>query len=124
MEEENKKIGTLIKTFGGKRISANGDKYDVIVVWYRDENGKKQVIYYDRPKVPYYIIKDKTSIEAKYPPLYIDKNKVDRFESYSDSKFVFINEPLMSNNGTCNKIANEFINQTIKRVSSHWKVCR
>ena len=87
MEEENKKIGTLIKTFGGKRISANGDKYDVIVVWYRDENGKKQVIYYDRPKVPYYIIKDKTSIEAKYPPLYIDKNKVDRFESYSDCLF-------------------------------------
>ena len=70
MEEENKKIGTLIKTFGGKRISANGDKYDVIVVWYRDENGKKQVIYYDRPKVPYYIIKDKTSREAKYPPLF------------------------------------------------------
>lgn len=41
-----------------------------------------------------------------------------------DSKFVFINEPLMSNNGICNKIANEFINQTIKRVSSHRKVCR
>ena len=41
-----------------------------------------------------------------------------------DSKVVFINEPLMSNNGICNKIANEFINQTIKRVSSHREVCR
>lgn len=41
-----------------------------------------------------------------------------------DSKFVFINEPLMSNNGTCNFVINEFINQTIKRVSSHSNVCR
>lgn len=41
-----------------------------------------------------------------------------------DSKFVFINEPLMSNNGTCNFITNEFINQTAKRVSSHRKMCR
>lgn len=41
-----------------------------------------------------------------------------------DSKFVFINEPLMSNNGIYNKIVNEFINQTIKRVTSHRKVCR
>ena len=41
-----------------------------------------------------------------------------------DSKFVFINEPLMSNNGTCNFVTNEFINQTNKRVTSHRKVCR
>lgn len=41
-----------------------------------------------------------------------------------DSKFVFTNEPLMSNNGTCNFVTNEFINQTIKRVTSHRKVCR
>ena len=42
----------------------------------------------------------------------------------NDSKFVFINEPLMSNNGTCNFITNEFINQTAKRVSSHREMCR
>ena len=40
-----------------------------------------------------------------------------------DSKFVLINEPLMSNNGIYNKVANEFINQTAKRVSSHSNVC-
>ena len=41
----------------------------------------------------------------------------------ADSKFVLINEPLMSNNGIYNKVANEFINQTAKRVSSHSNVC-
>lgn len=41
-----------------------------------------------------------------------------------DSKFDLINEPLMSNNGICIKNTNEFIKQTIKRVSSHREVCR
>lgn len=85
MDEKKKKIGTLIKTFNGKRRASTGDIYDVIVMWYRDENGIKRAIYYDRPKVPYYIINDKNSPEAKNAPLYIPADKVTMYETYSDS---------------------------------------
>lgn len=54
-----------------------------------------------------------------------DLNKMEEFSEFiCDSKFVLINEPLMSNNGICIKNTNEFIQQTIKRVTSHSNVCR
>ena len=59
-------------------------------------------------------------IQKKFELLY----KKEYSDNEKDSKFVFINEPLMSNNGTCNFITNEFINQTAKRVSSHREMCR
>lgn len=83
-EEKKKKIGTLIKSFNGKRKTASGSVYDCIILWYRDENGKKRTLFYDRPKVPYYIIKDKNSKEAKYSPLYISEDKLEKYEVYSD----------------------------------------
>ena len=83
-EKKEKKIGTIIKTFQGKRTSASGAEYDVIIIWYRDENGVKRTICYDRPEVSYYLIKDKNSKEALHPPLYISKDLVEKHTTYSD----------------------------------------
>ena len=83
-EKKEKKIGTIIKTFQGKRTSASGSEYDVIIIWYRDENGVKRTICYDRPEVSYYLIKDKNSKEALHPPLYISKDLVEKHTTYSD----------------------------------------
>lgn len=83
----SKKIGTFIKSFRGERIGINGEKIDVILIWYRDENGVKQVKCYDRPTVDYYIIKDKNSHEAAFPPLYIQNDKVEKFTTYSDNLY-------------------------------------
>lgn len=84
MEEKEKKIGTIIKTYQGKRKTKNGQEYDVVLVWYRDENGKKQVKIYDRPLVSYYILKDRDSDEAYAPPLYIPEDKVQKVTVYND----------------------------------------
>jgi hypothetical protein len=51
---------------------------------YRDENGVKKTLFYDRPEVSYYIIKDKESPEAIKPPMYIENYKVQEVKVYSD----------------------------------------
>lgn len=84
MNINKKKIGTLIKSFNGKRKTATGAVYDCVILWYRDAEGKKRTLFYDRPKVPYYIIKDKNSPEAQYSPLYIHEDKLEKYEVYSD----------------------------------------
>ncbi len=84
-EAESKTKGTLIKTFKGQRTSETGVNYDTLLLFYRDENGEKKTLFYDRPEVDYYIIKDKNSPEASHPPLYIDVDKVEKHTTYSDS---------------------------------------
>jgi hypothetical protein len=79
-----KKIGTLIKSFKGRRKSSSGAEYDTILLIYRDENGVKKTLFYDRPEVSYYIIKDKESPEAIKPPMYIENYKVQEVKVYSD----------------------------------------
>ena len=81
---KTKKVGTLIKSFNGKRKLDNGVSYDCIILWYRDEEGKKRTLFYDRPVVPYYIIKDKNSPEAAYSPLYVHEDNLEKHEIYSD----------------------------------------
>lgn len=87
--EENKKIGTIIKVYHATRDVKNNieKKYDTVIVWYRDENGIKKAKYYDRPLISYYIIKDKESEEAKYPPLYIEESKLEKITVHSDELF-------------------------------------
>jgi DNA polymerase elongation subunit (family B) len=84
MGETEKTTGTLIKTFKGQRTSETGVEYDTLLLFYRDENGEKKTLFYDRPEVDYYIIKDKNSPEASHPPLYIEKDKVEKHTVYSD----------------------------------------
>ena len=80
----SKPIGTIIKTYKGKRKGPNGEAYDYVLVTYVDENGVKKTKLYDRPKIDYYIIKDKNSDEATNPPTYISKDKVEKISVYSD----------------------------------------
>lgn len=79
--------GTLIKTLKSQRTTSQGEKYDDLLLFYRDENGKKKTIFYDRPTCDFYVIKDKNSDEAKHPPLYIDKDKVEKHTVYSDNLY-------------------------------------
>lgn len=81
------KIGTLIKTFKGTRTTETGLKYSTLLLFYRDENGKKKTIFYDRPTFDYYILKDKKSDEAINPPLYISLDKVEKHTTYYDNLF-------------------------------------
>lgn len=46
--------------------------------------GVKKLEYTDRAKVPFYILKDKNSPEAFAPPMFIEKEKVDKIMVYSD----------------------------------------
>ena len=80
----SKPIGTIIKTYKGQRKGPNNSSYDFVLVTYRDENGEKKTKLYDRPEIDYYIIKDKNSDQAKNPPTYISKDKVDKINVYSD----------------------------------------
>ena len=82
-----KKYGTLIKTYRGSRETDQGQKYDTLVLIYRDENGEKKTLYYDRPTVDYWVLKDKNSPEAVNPPMYISVDKVDHFTTYSDNLY-------------------------------------
>lgn len=82
-----KKKGTLIKTYKGTRITANDAKYDTLMMVYRDENGIKQTIGYDRPTMDYFVLKDKESQEAINPPMYIESDKVQKYSSHSDMLF-------------------------------------
>lgn len=79
-----KKIGTLIKAYSGSRKTKNGDYYDVVLLVYRDESGNKKTLFYDRPEVSYWLIKDKESAEASNPPMYIESKKVQEVRVYSD----------------------------------------
>lgn len=58
--------------------------YDSLLIFYRDENGVKKTRYVHRTEVPYYIIKDKESREAQYPPIFIEKEKVEKVIVHSD----------------------------------------
>jgi DNA polymerase elongation subunit (family B) len=81
----DKKIGTLIKIVPSKRqVLTNSVEFDSLLVIYRDEKGQKKTRFIDRVKVPYYIIKDKESAEALNPPMFIEKDKVEKSETYTD----------------------------------------
>lgn len=82
-----KKYGTLIKTYLGSRETEQGQKYDTLTLIYRDENGDKKTIYYDRPPVDYWVLKDKNSPEATNPPMYITVDKVTHYTTYSDNLY-------------------------------------
>lgn len=84
MENVKKPKGTLIKVVPIKRKVTNDIAFDSILIWYRDENGIKKTKFIDRAKVPYYIIKDKTSQEAFTPPRFIKRDLVEKHEVYSD----------------------------------------
>jgi DNA polymerase elongation subunit (family B) len=79
-----KKIGTLIKVITSKRRVRENVDYDSLLLIYRDENGKKQTKFIDRAEVPFYVIKDKESPEAVSPPMFIERSKVDKINTFSD----------------------------------------
>jgi DNA polymerase elongation subunit (family B) len=81
---ENKKIGTLIKAYVTKRKVAENTEYDAVLLIYRDEKGEKKSIFHDRAEIPFYIIKDKTSVESSAPPMFIEADKVEKSMIYSD----------------------------------------
>lgn len=83
----SKKIGTLIKTIKTTRKINDNLSYDDLLLFYRDENGEKKVIFYDRPLVDFYVLKDKSAPEATTPPLYIELDKVDHFSTFSDNLY-------------------------------------
>ena len=78
-----KKKGVLIKVFTTKI----DEKFDAILLFYRDEFGKKQTKFYNRAEVPFYIIKDKESKDAENPPMFIEKEKVEKNITYSDNLY-------------------------------------
>jgi len=90
----DKKIGTIIKVLPIKRevslptMGGPGSKastyYDSILIWYRDAEGKKQYIFVPRAEVPYYILKDLSSPERYSPPMFIERDKVERKTAFSD----------------------------------------
>jgi len=82
-----KKIGTLIKVITSKRKAKDNTDYDSLLLIYRDENGKKETRFIDRAEVPFYVIKDKESTEAISPPMFIEKDKVDKITTFSDLLF-------------------------------------
>lgn len=57
------------------------------MIWYRDEHGVKRTRYIDRAEVPYYVLKDKESEEAISPPMFIERDKVEKHITYSDNLF-------------------------------------
>lgn len=79
-----KKIGTLIKVVPVKRNIGENLTVDSLLIFYRDENGVKRTKFVDRAVVPFYILKDKNSPEAEAPPMFIEAEKVDKVECYSD----------------------------------------
>lgn len=79
-----KEKATLIKIVPIRRKITTDTSYDSLLIWYRDANGVKRTKYIDRAKVPYYVLKDKESPEAFAPPMFIEKDKVEKHEVYSD----------------------------------------
>jgi DNA polymerase elongation subunit (family B) len=84
---EEKKIGTLIKAYASRRKMTESIDYDAVLLIYRDEKGQKQTKFIDRAEVPFYVIKDKESAEAIFPPMFIEKDKVEKLATYSDMVF-------------------------------------
>lgn len=82
--ETKKPVATLIKVLPIKRKIAEDTTYDSLLIWYRDENGEKKMDFVDRAQVPFYLLKDTTSPEASTPPMFIEEDKVDKIETYSD----------------------------------------
>lgn len=83
----DKKIGTLIKVLMSKRKIRGDLTYDSLLLIYRDENGVKRTQFVDRAMAPFYIIKDKQSQEALTPPMFIEKDKVEKVTTYTDMLF-------------------------------------
>jgi len=79
--------GTLIKAIPIKRQINADTQYDSILLFYRDENGIKRTRFVDRAQVPFYVIKDKNSPEAVTPPMFIERDKVDKVITWSDSLY-------------------------------------
>jgi DNA polymerase elongation subunit (family B) len=84
---EGKKIGTLIKAYTSRRKMTESIDYDAVLLIYRDEKGQKKTTFIDRAEVPFYVIKDKESAEAISPPMFIERDKVDKFSVFSDMVF-------------------------------------
>ena len=82
-----KKIGTLIKAYQSRRRIREGMEYDSLLLVYRDEKGEKKTMFVDRAEVPFYVIKDKSSPEAVSPPMFIEKDKVEKITTFSDLLF-------------------------------------
>ena len=59
-------------------------EYDSLLIFYRDENGIKRTRFIDRAEVPFYILKDKEGTDAQNPPMFIEKDKVEKVMVYSD----------------------------------------
>jgi hypothetical protein len=87
MPDSLKETGTLIKTYLGSRISSTGDQYDTLLLIYRDSKGEKKTIFYDRPEVSYYTLKDRKSEDAVHPPMYEPISKLEKHTTYSDNLF-------------------------------------
>jgi DNA polymerase elongation subunit (family B) len=83
----DKKKGTLIKVYPSKRKMVDGVEYDSVLLFYRDEHGVKKTKFIDRAEVPFYVIKDKDSSEASSPPMFIEKDKVDKIITWSDQLY-------------------------------------
>jgi DNA polymerase elongation subunit (family B) len=82
--DNKKKIGTLIKVIASKRKVRENVMYDSLLLIYRNEKGEKKTQFIDRAEVPYYLVKDKESPEAISPPMFIEKDKVEQFSTFSD----------------------------------------
>ena len=68
-----------------RQINADTE-YDSIMIWYRDEKGIKRTRFIDRAEVPFYVIKDKESKEAITPPMFIQREKVEKVTTSSCSE--------------------------------------
>lgn len=84
---KKRRYGTLIKVLPIKRKIDAETEYDSMLIWYRDEKGVKQTRFVERAEVPYYVLKDKESEAAIAPPMFIERDKVEKHITYSDNLF-------------------------------------
>ena len=84
---EERRYGTLIKVLPIKRKIDAETEYDSMLIWYRDDKGVKQTRFVERAEVPYYVLKDKESEAAIAPPMFIERDKVEKHITYSDNLF-------------------------------------
>jgi|SRR5574344_691283 hypothetical protein len=83
----DKNVGTLIKSYLGQRTTQYGEVYDMLLMIYRDKDGNKKTMFYDRPEVSYYTLKDKQSEDAIHPPMYEPMDKLEKHTTYSDNLY-------------------------------------
>ena len=83
----DKKKGYINQSVSIKRKMVDGVEYDSVLIFYRDEHGVKKTKFIDRAEVPFYVIKDKDSPEASSPPMFIEKDKVDKIVTWSDQLY-------------------------------------